>query len=103
MPARCTARGAVIFLPGRERAVDGAARLAGDELAVALLGLHLVLDDRDLAAGQDEARQAGDLDALEDVVVDGRLLVLAEIVFLRFGSQTTISASAPTSTAPFFG
>ncbi len=64
------------LLPLAERAVHGVLGLAADELAVALPRLDLVLDDGDLAAGQRVARQARDLDALEDIVVDGRLLRL---------------------------
>src|SRR5690606_24040238 len=73
------------LLPGRERAVDRVLRLAGDELAVALLGLHLVLDDRHLPARHDEAGQTGDLDALEDVVIDRRLLLRGTDRFLAPG------------------
>src|SRR3569833_1885309 len=64
------------FLPGTERLVDWVVGLAGDDLAVALLGRSLVLVDRDLDAGHDKARQTGDLDALEHGVVDDRLLRL---------------------------
>ena len=42
---------------------------------MALAGLHLVLLDGDIAARHGEARQALHLEALEDVVVDGGLLL----------------------------
>src|SRR5688572_19481274 len=64
------------LLPGRERTVDGAARLARHELSVARPRPDLVLDDGDLAVRQRVAGQAHDLKTFEDVVVDDRLLGL---------------------------
>src|SRR3954470_24138745 len=64
------------FFPLAEGAVDRVGRLARDELAVARLSAHLVLGDRDLAAAKREARQAGDLETLEHIVVDDGLLGL---------------------------
>ena len=60
MPERSTLRGAVSSFHVDSALLTGLERLAGDELAVALAGLHLVfLDDRpSRRASQRVARQA---------------------------------------------
>src|SRR5208282_6369940 len=64
--------GGGVRLEFRQRARVGGERLALDEAAPARLRLDLALGGDDVAARQGEARQALDLDALEDVVVDHR-------------------------------
>jgi hypothetical protein len=71
----CAAPGAARSAPSRSKApVHRAVGLPRDELAMAFLRPDLAVMDRHLPARQGEARQALDLLALEDVVIDGRLL-----------------------------
>ena len=61
-------------LPLGQRAADRPASPRGRRTGRGPPRAHLAVVDRDLAAREGEARQAGDLLALEDVVVDRRLL-----------------------------
>src|SRR5271168_4437664 len=62
-------------LVARKRLSVGGERLALDEAPASRFPRHLAFGGDDLAARQREARQALDLDAFEDVVVDHRQLL----------------------------
>src|SRR5690606_25135150 len=72
------------FLPCRQSPVDGLERLAPDELAATGPRRGNAIAPDDLAARKRVTRQSGYLHALEDIVVDDRLLGRGRDCLARF-------------------